>query len=122
MARSDYKTRLQQDAAQTPAVVAVTHNAEQYAAMDRTGPTVTLFPSGIDLTDVDVNCIMAYVQDLSDWVIGALLGQINRGKKLIIREWQPVILDDPDVSIMPATEDGLINMIVARSDYQRLGG
>jgi len=26
------------------------------------------------------------------------------------------------VTTMPATEDGLITMILARSDYQRLGG
>jgi len=86
--------------------------------VDRSGTTVTLFSSGIDLTDVDVNCIMAYVQDLDDLIYGALMGQINRGKKLMLREWQPIILADPDISTMPATEDGLIDMIVSRDDYQ----
>jgi hypothetical protein len=121
MARSDYKTRLQQDAAQTPAVVAVAYNTSTYAATDRAGATVTLFSSGIDLTDVDVNCALAYIQDLDDWVLGALLGQINRGKKKMIAKYEPIIRADSDVTTMPATEDGLINMIVARSDYQRLG-
>jgi hypothetical protein len=121
MARSDYKTRLQQDAAQTPAVVAVAYNTSKYAATDRAGATVTLFSSGIDLTDVDVNCALAYIQDLDDWVLGALLGQINRGKKKMIAKYEPIIRADSDVTTMPATEDGLINMIVARSDYQRLG-
>ena len=122
MARSDYKTRLQQDAAQTPAVVAVAYTTSKYAATDRAGATVTLFSSGIDLTDVDVNCALAYIQDLDDWVLGALLGQINRGKKKMIAKYEPIIRADPSVTTMPATEDGLINMIVARSDYQRLGG
>jgi len=36
----------------------------------------------------------------------------------MLREWQPIILADPDISTMPATEDGLIDMIVSRDDYQ----
>mgnify|MGYP003134642348 FL=1 len=36
----------------------------------------------------------------------------------MIKEWQPIILDDPDISTMPATEEGLINMIVNRDDYK----
>ena len=36
----------------------------------------------------------------------------------MIREWQPIILADPEVFTMPATEEGLINMIVNRDDYQ----
>ena len=83
---------------------------------------MTLFASGINLADTDVNCIMAYTQDLSDWVIGCLMGQVNRGKKQMIAKYEPIIRADPSVTTMPATEDGLINMIVARSDYQRLGG
>jgi len=82
---------------------------------------VTLFPSGIDLADVDVNCIMAFVQDLDNWVIGALMGQINRGKKKMISQYHPIIMADPSVPTTPATEDGLITMILARDDYHRLG-
>ena len=117
MARSDYKTRLQQDAAQDPPESPYRHNIARHAAIDRSGTTVTLFASGIDLTDTDTNCILAYIQDLSDWVLGALLGQINRGKKQMIAKYEPIIRADPAVTTMPATEDGLINMIAARSDY-----
>ena len=118
MARSDYKTRLQQDAAQDPPESPYRHNIARHAAVDRSGTTITLFASGMDVTDVDVNCILAYVQDLSDWVLGALLGEINRGKKRMIAKYEPIIRADPSVTTMPATEDGLINMIVARSDYR----
>ena len=72
----------------------------------------------MDLIDEDCHCILAYVQDLDDWVLGALLGQINRGKKRMIKEYHPIIMDDPNVTIMPATEDELIAMIVARDDYK----
>ena len=119
MSRSDYKTRLQQDAAQSPSVATTTSNTAKHAAVDRSGTTATLFASGINLADTDVNCILAYVQDLSDWVLGCLLGQINRGKKKMIAKYHPIILADPAVTTMPATEAGLINMIVARSDYTR---
>ena len=118
MARSDYKTRLQQDAAQSPSVATTTSNTAKHAAVDRSGTTATLFASGINLADTDANCILAYVQDLSDWVLGALLGQINRGKKKMIAKYHPIILADSSVTTMPATEDGLITMIVARSDYE----
>ena len=134
MARSDYKTRLQQDAAADPVIPTVKYNIAKFEGTSRVGltvrrpdrvpgdATVTLFASGINLTDTDTNCILAYVQDLDDWVIGALMGQINRGKKKMIAQYHPVILADSSITTMPASEDGLINMIVARSDYQRLGG
>jgi len=134
MARSDYKTRLQQDAAADEPVPLNRHATAKFEGTSRVGltvrrpdrvpgdATVTLFASGIDLTDIDCDCILAYVQDLSDWVIGALMGQVNRGKKKMIAQYEPIIRADPAVTTMPATEDGLINMIVARSDYQRLGG
>ena len=134
MARSDYKTRLQRDAAQDPPVPLYKDSIATFEGTSRMGltvrrpdripsdATVTLFESGIDLSETDTNCIMAYVQDLEDWVIGALMGQVNRGKKLMIRKWHPIIMADSSVTTMPATEDGLVAMIVARDDYQRIGG
>ena len=134
MARDDYKTRLQQDAAQDPPVPLDKHATAKFEGTSRVGKvvkrpdrvpgdaTVTLFASGIDLSDIDTNCILAYVQDIPDWAIGALMGQINRGKKKMIAQYHPIIMADPSVTTMPATENGLIEMIVARPDYQRLGG
>jgi hypothetical protein len=134
MARDDYKTRLQQDAAQDPPVPLSKHATATFEGTSRAGltvrrpdrvpgdATVTLFADGIDLTDIDANCILAYVQDIPDWLIGALMGQVNRGKKKMIAKYEPIIRADPSVTTMPATEVGLIEMIVARSDYQRLGG
>ena len=133
MARDDYKTRLQQDADQDPPVVLIKHNTAKFEGTSRVGmtvrrpdrvpsdATVTLFPDGINLADIDVDCIMAHTQDLDDWVIGCLMGQVNRGRKKMIQQYHPIILADPGVTTMPATEDGLISMIVARSDYQRQG-
>jgi hypothetical protein len=80
-----------------------------------------LFSSGITIPDLSGNCILAYVQNIEEWVYGGLLGMINRGKKKMIAKYHPIIMDDASVTVMPATEDGLITMILARDDYQRLG-
>jgi len=131
MARDDYKNRSQADAALDSPKSPDRHNIAKFEGTSRVGntvrrldrnpsdATVTLFPSGIDLVDQDCHCILAFVQDLDDWIIGALMGQVNRGRKTMIKTWKPIILADPSVTTMPATEDGLINMIVARNDYQR---
>jgi len=121
LARSDYKTRLQQDATKVPAEATVTKQKDKYDAVTRSGSTITLFASGITITDLSANCVLAYVQNLEEWVIGALMGQVNRGKKKMIAKYHPIIMDDDSVTTMPGTEDGLITMILARADYVRGG-
>ena len=133
LARSDYRTRLQQDAAADPPIPVDRQATAKFNGTSRAGmtvrrpdrvpgdATVTLFASGITIDDADANCILAYIQDLEDWVLGALMGQVNRGKKTMIAKYEPIIRADPDVATMPATEDGLITMILARSDYERGG-
>ena len=122
LARSDYRTRAQQDAAAAPVIPTTTTHKDKYDAVSRSGSTVTLFSSGITIVDLSGNCILAYVQNIEEWVYGAVLGMVNRGKKKMISQYHPIIMADPSVTTMPATEDGLITMILARSDYQRLGG
>ena len=121
LARSDYRTRAQKDSAADPVVPVSTVQRSKYAAVTRSGSTVTLFSSGITIADLSANCMLAYVQNLEEWVIGALMGQVNRGKKKMISKYHPIIMADASVSTMPATEDGLITMILARSDYTRGG-
>ena len=122
LARSDYKTRAQQDAVADPVEPTSTTNKDTYDGVTRSGSTVTLFGSGINLADLTGNCILSSIQNLEEWVIGALMGMVNRGKKKMIAKYHPIIMEDSSVTTMPATEDGLITMILARSDYQRLGG
>ena len=119
LGRSDYRTRTQKDAAEDPVVPVSTVQRSKYSAVSRSGSTVTLFSSGITIADLSANCMLAYVQNLEEWVIGAVMGQVNRGKKKMIAQYHPVIMADDSVSTMPATEDGLITMILARSDYTR---
>ena len=122
LARSDYQTRAQKDAASDPVVPTSTMQKDKYDAVTRSGSTVTLFSSGITIVDLSGNCILAYVQNIEEWVYGAVLGMVNRGKKKMIARYHPIIMNDASVTTMPGTEDGLITMILARSDYQRLSG
>jgi len=121
LARSDYQSRAQQDASADPVIDISTNQKDRYDAVTRSGSTITLFSSGITISDLSGNCILAYIQSLEEWVIGAVLGMVNRGKKKIISQYHPIIMADSSVTTMPATEDGLITMILARDDYQRLG-
>ena len=118
-ARSDYQTRLEKDTAMGNERTKVA--TAKYSAVSRSGGTVTLFSSGIDIADADANCILAYVQYLDDWLLGALMGHIGRGTKQLIRTWQPILLDDASVSSLPATQDAFISTVVARSDYRAAG-
>jgi len=115
MSRPDYKSRAQAEP-EPPS----RGNVKRFDAITRTGETVTLFPDGIDVPDVDTLCILAYVEDLDDWILGALLGQINRGKKKMIRGYYPILLADPIVLTIPADEEGLIRLITERVGYSPL--
>jgi hypothetical protein len=120
MARDDYQTRVQRDAEQNPPANIYNYNISDFESISRVASdaTVTLFPTGIYLADTDADCVLAYVRDIKDWILGALMGQVNRGRKKMIKEYHPVILADPSVATMPSNEYQLIDMIVARSDYR----
>jgi len=121
LARSDYRTRLQRDAASTPVVTTSTNATDMYSAIDRSGTTATLFASGIEIADRDAGVLLAYVQTLNEWVYGAVMGHINRGAKMLIRTWEPILLADESVTSLPATRDAFIATVVARDDYSPAG-
>lgn len=118
-ARSDYQTRLETDtAAGNPTDQLST---AKYNRVNRAGSTVTLFLGGIEIDDRDGNCILAYVQDIDDWVLGCLMGHIGRGKKRLIRTWHPLLIADETVTSLPATEAEFITTVIARADYKPAG-
>ena len=56
--------------------------------------------------------------DVQDWVDGAINGKVNNCKKRMISEWLPKLYADDSVSSIPATEDEIVAMIIARDDYK----
>ena len=56
--------------------------------------------------------------DVQDWVDKAIDGKVNNCKKRMIAEWLPKLYADESVTQIPASEDEIVAMIVARDDYQ----
>lgn len=90
-------------------------NTERYNAQDRLPGTI-LIPHGIKLTDTQAKCILAYVYDLEDWVYGALLGHINRGKKKMIAQYWSM----PENPYLPADEGAFLEEIAKHKTYRSL--
>ena len=56
--------------------------------------------------------------DVQDWVDKAIDGKVANCKKRMIAEWLPKLYADDSVDSIPANEDDMIAMVVARSDYK----
>ena len=56
--------------------------------------------------------------DVQDWVDGAIDGKVNNCKKRMLAEWLPKLYADDSVNSIPADEDEIVAMIVARDDYE----
>ena len=56
--------------------------------------------------------------DVGEWVEKAIDGKVNNCKKRMIAEWTPKLNADDSVESIPANEEKLIELIVARDDYK----
>jgi len=74
------------------------------------------------LTSTEEVALNNDLEGIQDWVDAAINGKINNCKKLMIREWNPILTADPAVENIPADEDKLIELIVARDDYVTRNG
>ena len=82
MARPDYRTRLQSDAELPEPEPPRLRNKAIFQAVNRPSQgRVTLFPSGIELSDAECHCLLAYIQDVEDWVLGAFIGAYQPGQE-----------------------------------------
>ena len=70
------------------------------------------------LTTTEVSVLKNDLLDVQDWVTKAIDGKVNNCKKRMIAEWTPKLMADDSVDSIPADEDKLIELIVARSDYK----
>jgi hypothetical protein len=78
----------------------------------------TLLKDGIDITDLEELALKDSLLDSEQWLREALRGKIANCKKRMRRQWFQILLDDPTVTSIPALEDALIALIVARPDYK----
>jgi len=70
------------------------------------------------LTSLEESVLKNDLLDVQDWVDKAIDGKVSNCKKRMIAEWLPKLYADDSVSSIPATEDEIVALIVARSDYK----
>ena len=70
------------------------------------------------LTSTEETVLKNDLLDIQAWVTAAIDGKVNNCKKRMIAEWTPKLMADDSVDSIPADEDKLIELIVARSDYK----
>ena len=70
------------------------------------------------LTTTEESVLKNDLLDVQDWVDGAIDGKVNNCKKRMLREWLPKLYADDSVDSIPASEDEIVAMIVARDDYE----
>ena len=70
------------------------------------------------LTATEESVLKNDLLDVQDWVTKAIDGKVSNCKKRMIAEWLPKLYADDSVSSIPASEDEIVALVVARSDYK----
>ena len=69
------------------------------------------------LTSTEEAALNNDLEGIQDWVDAAINGKVANCKKGMLVKWNPILTADPAVETIPADEDKLIELIVARDDY-----
>ena len=72
----------------------------------------------VNVNDLNEKILLNDLLDINDWVQAAVVGKINNCKKRMAGEATAILKADASVENMPATDDGLIEALLARSDYK----
>ena len=70
------------------------------------------------LSSTEESVLKNDLRDVQNWVDLAISGKVNNCKKRMISEWLPKLYADDSVSSIPASEDEIVVLIVARDDYK----
>ena len=70
------------------------------------------------LTQSEENILAHDLLDPNEWVVSALNGKINNIKKRMVEEARQVLYADESVTQIPSSDDEIIEVFVARSDYK----
>jgi hypothetical protein len=72
----------------------------------------------VDISDHEEKVLLNDLLDIDAWVQGAVAGKLNNCGKRMAQEAAQVLKNDPSVSTMPATDQGLQEALLARDDYK----
>jgi hypothetical protein len=72
----------------------------------------------VNITDADQSILLNDLLDINAWVQAAVVGKVANSKTRMAEQASATLKADPSVSTMPATDDGLIEALLARDGYQ----
>ena len=72
----------------------------------------------VEINDLNEKILLNDLLDIDDWVQKAVVGKINNSKTRMADNASAILKADDSVETMPATDDGLIEALLARSDYK----
>ena len=70
------------------------------------------------LTATEESVLKNDLLNVEAWVNGAIDGKVASCKKRMIAEWLPKLYADDSVDSIPASEDEIVALVIARSDYK----
>jgi len=72
----------------------------------------------ITLSDLEYQILSHDLIDPNEWIDLAVSQKIAKCKKRLLREATDVLINDENVTSLPATADEIIQMYLDREDYQ----
>ena len=72
----------------------------------------------VEINDLNEKILLNDLLSIDDWVQKAVVGKINNCKTRMADNASAILKADASVESMPATDDGLIEALLARSDYK----
>ena len=72
----------------------------------------------VEINDLNEKILLNDLLDIDDWVQKAVVGKINNCKTRMADNASAILKADASVETMPATDDGLVEALLARSDYK----
>jgi len=70
------------------------------------------------LSQAEENVLVHELLDPNEWVVSALNGKINSIKTRMAEEARQVLYADESVTQIPSSDDEIIEIYIARSDYK----
>ena len=72
----------------------------------------------VEINDLNQKILLNDLLSIDDWVQKAVVGKINNCKTRMADNASAILKADASVETMPATDNGLIEALLARSDYK----
>lgn len=72
----------------------------------------------VTISDADELALKHDLLDIEAWLRSAVRGKINQCRKRMVQTGIQMLMKDPNVNNIPATQDGVIAAMTGRPDYK----